>query len=233
VADVSHELKTPLTSIQGFARALLDGTAAAPDDRRRAAEIIQAEAARMHAMVMDLLELARLDAGTAELKMATLDVRLLLHGILERFAPQAARSGIALRLELPPVLPDLAGDADRLAQVFGNLMDNALKFSPPGGVVTLRAAAVRGRLDFEVQDTGTGIPESALGRIFDRFYQADRARAGGARHGSGLGLAIAREIVHAHGGRISVRSQPGLGTTFIVSLPLAPPADTLRTHRKK
>jgi signal transduction histidine kinase len=132
----------------------------------------------------------------------------------------ASAAGISLQMALPPQLPPLLGDGDRLAQVFGNLVDNALKFTPRGGTVTMRAQQDRAEIQVSVNDSGIGIPAAAIPHIFDRFYQADPARAGGLRHGSGLGLAIAREIVTAHGGRISVRSAEGRGTGFVVHLPL-------------
>jgi signal transduction histidine kinase len=116
-------------------------------------------------------------------------------------------------------MPILMGDGDRLAQVFINLVDNALKFTPRDGTVTIRAVRDKGEVQVAVSDTGQGIPAEALPHIFDRFFQADSARAGGEKHGAGLGLAIVREIVAAHGGRISVRSSPGRGTAFIVHLP--------------
>lgn len=220
VANVSHELKTPLTSIQGFAQALMDGTADDPEQRRQAAEVIYNEAGRMHRMALDLLDLARLDAGTAEFDRAPVDVLALLRGTCDKFQPMALNAGIALQMALPPSLPTLMGDGDRLAQVFGNLVDNALKFTPSGGSVTIRAMADRGEVQVSVNDTGKGIPPSALPHIFDRFYRADSARSGGGAHGAGLGLAIVHEVVAAHGGRISVRSAEGRGTGFVVHLPL-------------
>jgi len=233
VANVSHELKTPLTSIQGFAQAMLDGTADTPAARQQAAEVIFAESGRMHRMVLDLLDLARLEAGTADLKMSPLDTPALLNALVEKFTPQAQKAAVTLRVELPSELPTLIGDGDRLAQVFTNLVDNALKFTPPGGQVLLRAEAARGEMKFEVQDTGRGIPPEALERIFDRFYQVDPSRPGGEKHGAGLGLSIAHEIVQAHGGRIGVRSQVGRGTTFELTLPLSQAAATTVIRRKK
>jgi signal transduction histidine kinase len=220
VANVSHELKTPLTSIQGFAQAILDGTADTPDARRRAAQVIHSEAGRMHRMALDLLELARLDAGTAELKLARVDMQALLNGLIEKFKPLASDADVQLKFRIAKDLPDLAGDGDRLAQVFTNLLDNAIKFTPRDGTVSVRALRDGGEVQVSISDTGTGIPAQAIPHIFDRFYRADPARAGGDKHGAGLGLAIAREIVTAHGGRISVRSAQGRGTAFIVHLPL-------------
>ena len=220
VANVSHELKTPLTSIQGFAQAILDGTADSPEARRQAAEVIYNESGRMHRLALDLLDLARLDAGTADLAMSPLDLAVLLNAMVEKFAPLAARAGVTVGAQFG-ALPPLTGDGDRLAQVFTNLVDNALKFTPSGGQVTLAAQSDGAEILIEVRDTGRGISPEALPHVFDRFYQEDVSRAHRERRGAGLGLAIAREIVAAHGGRISVRSQVGQGTVFTVRLPLA------------
>jgi signal transduction histidine kinase len=221
VANVSHELKTPLTSIQGFAQALLDQTADTPEARKQAAQIIYNEAGRMHRMALDLLDLAKLEAGTADLKMAVVDMKALLQNIVDKFTPQAQKAGVALHLNVPAKLPALVGDGDRLAQVFTNLVDNALKFTPANGQMTLSAANAEAEMEISITDSGIGVPKAALSRLFDRFYQVDPARAGGEHHGAGLGLAIAREIVEAHNGKIDVRSEVGHGTTFVIHLPLA------------
>jgi signal transduction histidine kinase len=221
VADVSHELKTPLTSIQGFSQAILDGTASTPDEHRQSAQIIYNEAARMHRLVLDLLDLARLDAGIADLKREPVDLSLLLNSVGERFAMQARQANLTLEIRAA-ALPTLTGDGDRLAQVFTNLVDNALKFTPAGGLVSVTATQVGTAVEVIVKDSGTGISNEALPRIFDRFYQADASRQGGKKHGAGLGLAIVREIVRAQAGTISVRSAPGQGSEFIIRLPIAP-----------
>jgi signal transduction histidine kinase len=233
VANVSHELKTPLTSIQGFAQAMLDGTADTPETRKQAAEVIYNESARMHRMVLDLLDLARLDAGTADLKMSPLNVPALLDAIAEKFSPMAAKAGVIISVISSADLPVLLADGDRLAQVFTNLVDNALKFTPAGGTIRLQAEMMDGEIQVSVNDTGRGIPASALSHVFDRFYQADISRSRGKKHGAGLGLAIVLEIVQAHGGRISVRSQEGQGTTFVVNLPLAQSSSTAINRRRK
>lgn len=234
VANVSHELKTPLTSIQGFAQAILDDTADTPEARHQAAQVIQAESARMHRMALDLLDLARLDAGTADLKMSPVDVTVLLNGMAEKFAPLAEHAGVTISVQAEN-LPAVMGDGDRLAQVFTNLVDNALKFTPASGKVTLAARAAGASVEIDVTDTGGGISPEALEHIFDRFYQADTSRARRERQGAGLGLAIAREIVGAHGGKISVRSQLGQGTVFTVHLPFsqltASEANTIQTRK--
>lgn len=222
VANVSHELKTPLTSIQGFAQALLDDTADTPEARKQAAQVIYDEATRMHRMALDLLDLARLESGTADLEMSDVDMRSLLQNVVEKFAPQADKAGVMLRVDVPNGLPAIIGDGDRLGQAFSNLVDNALKFTPSNGRVLLSAQEAGAGIEVSVADTGSGVPNEALPRLFDRFYQADPSRAGGGHRGAGLGLAIAKEIVEAHGGKIGVRSQVGIGTTFTIHLPLAP-----------
>ncbi|NOY98917.1 MAG: HAMP domain-containing histidine kinase [Chloroflexi bacterium] len=231
VANVSHELKTPLTSIQGFAQAILDGTTDTPESQRQAAEVIYAEAGRMHRMVLDLLDLARLDAGIAEMERSPVDLTALLRNVARKFTPQARGAGVGLHVEVAD-LPVVIGDGDRLAQVFTNLVDNALKHTPSGGQVILRAVRQDGEVKILVIDTGAGIPAEALPHIFERFYQVDKSRSSGGEHSSGLGLAIVREIVSAHGGRITVRSQAGQGSTFVVHLPVARPDATTILSRQ-
>jgi two-component system OmpR family sensor kinase len=232
VANVSHELKTPLTSIQGFAQALQDGTADSPEMRQQAASVIQQEAERMHRMVLNLLDLARLDAGTLDLERTPVDIPALLHSVVEKFAPQARAAGVTLRVDAAP-LPSVTGDGDRLAQVFTNLVDNALKFTPAGGSVDLHARASASGVQVDVADTGVGIPAESVAHIFERFYQADPSRPGGQMHGAGLGLAIVSEIVRAHGGKISVRSAPGKGSTITISLPHNENALSVNPRRKE
>jgi two-component system OmpR family sensor kinase len=218
VANVSHDLKTPLTSIQGFAQAILDGTASTPDDLAKAAGVIYSEADRMHRMVLDLLELARLDAGIADFKRQPVDIAALLRGLVEKLSPQARQAQVNLRAEIGPLSP-LTGDEDRLVQAFANLIDNALKFTPANGEVVIRAGQAAGQIEVSVSDTGHGIPGEDIPRIFDRFYQTDKSRSR-ERRGSGLGLSIASEIIRAHRGTITVHSLPGKGSTFIITLPV-------------
>jgi signal transduction histidine kinase len=242
VANVSHDLKTPLTSIQGFAQALLEGATRDEAARQEAATVIHDEAGRMVRMVEELLDLARIESGQMVLERHALDMGALIGGVVQALAPAAAQKQVALAADLPP-LPPVVGDGDRLAQVFTNLLDNALKYTPEGGRVQVKAQAVMvqssprrsnplmrlraspvpagaqaGWVEVSVADTGRGIPAQDLPRIFERFYQVDKARA--ARRGSGLGLAIAQEIVEAHGGRIGVESAEGQGARFTVVLPV-------------
>jgi signal transduction histidine kinase len=240
VANVSHELKTPLTSVQGFSQAILDGTANTPEELNQAARVIYDEAGQMHRLVLDLLDLARLDSGTLDLRRAPVDVPALLRNIAEKFSPQAQSAGISINVD-STALPAVTGDVDRLAQVFTNLVDNALKHTPSGGSINLRARVAdpstgtgKGTgIQVDVADTGEGITPEALPHIFERFYQADLSRPGGEKHGTGLGLAIVKEIVAAHGGKMSVRSTLHAGSTFTVSLPLTiPDASSVRQRPK-
>ena len=221
VANVSHELKTPLTSIQGFSQALLDGTAATPEATARAARVIHQEAERMRRMVDDLLVLARFDAGQMTLARDRVELGPLLRSCIEKLTPQAQTAQVALTLDLPEQQA-VTGDADRLAQVFANLIDNSVSHTPAGGTVTISARpASEGVIEVTVTDTGEGIPPEAISRIFERFYQVDKARSRDRKRsrGAGLGLAITKEIVEAHGGTIIAESVVGLGSKFTVRLP--------------
>lgn len=257
VANVSHELKTPLTSIQGFSQAILDGAASSPAELDQAARIIHSEAGRMHRLVLELLDLARFDAGTAHLEMIALDLAGLVEGAAAQFQPAALKAGIQLEVQTEAV-PAVKGDADRLSQVLTNLVDNALKFTPPGGQVKVRLVRRDGQAAVSVADSGPGIAAGERGRIFERFYQTDKARPGrdpkaaeaqegtmeagslgpeqaGAKpagHGYGLGLAIAREIVLAHRGTLEIENNLPHGSVFVVKLPFARPDDgDLDEHR--
>jgi signal transduction histidine kinase len=216
LANVSHDLKTPLTSIQGYSQAIIDGAASNPVS---AAKIIYDEAARLNRMVVELTDLARLQAGRLSMYMTALDIGQLAEAVGQRLSIVAREKGIDLRLETAP-MPEVAGDGDRLAQVLTNLISNAISYTPSGGTVTVQTQVADHGVAVSVSDTGIGIAEADLARIFERFYQVDKAR--GPQRGTGLGLAIVQEIVQAHGGRISAVSPgEGRGATFTVWLPLA------------
>ncbi len=221
VANVSHDLKTPITSIRGWSQALLDGTAVTPTDQQHAASIIYSESERMARMVDDLLDLARIESGQIALRQERLDLQLLLDRVYQSFLPHAQEHQIVLTLDAPS-MPAVWGDHDRLVQVFANLVDNALTHTSAGGRIhlTLRRHGEKA-VEVLVQDTGKGIAPGELSRIFERFYQVEksRVRADG-RRGSGLGLAIVKELVGLHHGRVLARSEVGKGSLFIVRLPV-------------
>ncbi len=216
-ANVSHELRTPLTSIKGFAETLLAGAMADEETCRRFLTIIDNEASRLMKLVDDLMDLSRLESHAVAIEPAPVRLDDLIAEAIGRMRPQAERHRVALRsmsLDAETVM----ADRDRILQVMTNLLDNAIKFTPDGGAVEV---AVRRDLDgaaITVADSGRGISEEHLPRIFDRFYRIERSRSR-EEGGTGLGLAIAKHIVEAHGGRISVQSRPGGGSVFTVVLP--------------
>lgn len=229
VANVSHELKTPLTSIQGFAQAINEGATRDLDSARYAAKLIYDESQRMARLVADLLTLARLDTGENPLHVQTLDLNIMLPAWIERFRARADSAKVTLTLVMDAP-PPIQGDAGRLEQVVSNLIDNAIKYNREGGSVQVSAGAEMHVLAsyaakreppklyalIRVNDTGLGIPASSQPHLFERFYRADPARVAG---GSGLGLAIVQEIIAAHHGEITFESQEGVGTTFSLWLP--------------
>lgn len=232
VANVSHELKTPLTSIQGFAQAIADGTAADPAGRQHAAQVILDESGRLRRLVDDLLSLARMDAGQLAYERQPLDLVPILRAVAERASLAAAARQALIRTQLRPC-PSVRGDGDWLAQVFTNLVDNALQHLPPGGEVLISSAGEGGWAVVEVIDNGPGIPAEDLGRVFERFFQVDKSRKGGPGRGSGLGLAISSEVVRAHGGHLEVESRVGEGSRFRVRLPSLEAEDTTAARRRQ
>ncbi len=213
LANVSHDLKTPLTSIQGYSQAIVDG---ATKDPSRAAEIIYDEAARLTRMVTELTELARVQGGKLSMRMKPIDLGEVASSVANQLRVVAENQDIMLEARTPS-MPLILGDGDRLVQVLTNLMSNAIKYTPAKGQVYVRTAAEDEGVRLIVWDTGMGIPANELSRIFERFYQVDKAR--GPSRGTGLGLAITKEIVQAHGGTISVESEEGQGTAFHVWFP--------------
>ncbi|HYW86473.1 MAG TPA: HAMP domain-containing sensor histidine kinase [Chloroflexota bacterium] len=228
--NVSHDLRTPLTSISGFAGALVDGTLSGPEGAREAGRVIGEEAERMRRLVEDLLYLGRIESGELSLEREPVDLADLAHAVLARFSFRAQETSINLTVHAPrPV--NITGDPHRLSQMLDNLVENAFKHTPPSGSIEVTATREMGRLNggarttrispmavLTVHNSGSYIRPEEAERVFERFYQIDRARAGSS-NGRGLGLAIAREIVQAHAGRIDLESSPRSGTTFIVRLP--------------
>ncbi len=214
LVNVSHDLKTPLTSIQGYSQAIMEGATADPV---QAATVIYEEAARLNRMVIELTDLARLHNVQLSMQRTPLDLSQIVSAVSQRLSLMAQKKEIILEVDAPPV-PEILGDGDRLAQVLTNLISNALKYTPANGTVGVRTQVNHGGVEIIVRDNGIGILAEDLPRVFERFYQVDKAR--GPRRGTGLGLAITREIVQAHGGTISVTSAgANQGTTFTVWLP--------------
>ena len=220
VANVSHEFKTPLTAIQGFAETLLAGALDDPKNNRRFLEIIRDHAARLARLTDDLLKLARIEAGKLEIEFSSVNIIQLIEGCAETTLLKAGQKQISLEIDVPPGLPAMRGDASLLRDVLQNLLDNAVQYTSPGGHIRVSAAVGAREAVITVADTGIGIPLADQERIFERFYRVDAARSREAG-GTGLGLSIARHIVEAHGGRIWVESEVGVGSKFSFSIPLA------------
>ncbi len=219
VALVSHELRTPLTSIRGYLELVLDGEAGAvTDEQRQFLGIVERNANRLLDLVGDLLFLAQIEAGKLSLEVGSVDFAAVAAESVETARPLAEEKQITLTLATSPV-PPLAGDKTRLAQLLDNLVSNAVKFTPEGGRVDVRASASRGKAILEVRDTGMGIPAEEQEHVFERFFRTTRATER-AIQGTGLGLAISKAIVHAHGGQITLASSDGEGAIFRVTLPI-------------
>jgi two-component system sensor histidine kinase BaeS len=218
IGDVAHELRTPLSSIQGYMEGLIDGVVPANADTFQQ---VSREADRLQRLVHDLQELSRVEAGAFDLDLKPVPAGRLVEAVVRRLGRQFEEKGVALAVDLPTELPLVHVDEDRMDQVLLNLVGNALQYTPAGGKVTIRAQAAGEVVWLEVQDTGIGIPVEHLSHVFERFYRVDksRSRAGG---GSGIGLTIAKHLVEAHGGEIHVTSDgPGKGSTFSFALPKA------------
>ena len=220
VANVSHELKTPLAAIRGYAETLRDGALREEETARRFTDRLLWQCRRLQVLLDDLLTLSRLESVGPALEREPVDLAALAQRALEVLAAAAREKRIRLELRDEP-LPRLPGDANGIERLLLNLLDNAIKYNRPGGEVLLRLARRGGYAVIEVGDTGIGIPPESLGRIFERFYRVDKGRARD-EGGSGLGLAIVKHLAQSHGGRVEVESRVGRGTTFRVFLPLGP-----------
>ncbi len=224
IDNLSHELRTPLTTVSLLAETLArdaEGADVPPRMRERIAKV-EVETGHLVQMVNELLDLARIEGGT-EIRLADdVDLGLLAPASTDRLRLFAERQGVELAVEVDPAAPPVRGDEERLGQVIVNLVHNAVKFSPGGGVVTVDVRADASDVIVSVTDHGIGISATDAARIFERFYKADRARVRGG--GTGLGLAIARHVVERHGGRIWVESEEGQGSTFAFAIPALPVA---------
>jgi two-component system, OmpR family, phosphate regulon sensor histidine kinase PhoR len=218
VSNVTHELRTPLTSIRGFAETLLEGALDDPDTARHFVGIIKRESEHLGRLIEDILDLSRIEGGRWKVKQEPVNLHELAEETVGRLASKAQGLGVDLRLEIAPGLPEVLGDSGRLAQVLLNLVDNALKYTPAGGSVTVTTEDLGPLIRTKVIDTGSGMPKTDLPRVFERFYRVDKARSR-STGGTGLGLSIVKHIVEAHGGAVGVDSDLGKGTTFYFTLP--------------
>lgn len=215
--DLAHELRTPLATVEGYLEGVADGVVPADAETWR---LMRGQTARMRRLVDDLGTVARAEHGRLDLQPVPKQAADLARDVTEAVAPAFRRKGVALRLRTENDLPVLV-DVDRMHEVLGNLLDNALRHTPAGGVVEVAAASEPPGVAITVVDTGDGIPTEDLPRVFERFHRADRSRSR-ARGGSGLGLAIVRALVEAHGGQVRAESSgPGTGARFTVMLPAA------------
>ena len=218
---VAHDLRNPLGTIMLQASLLRRLEPELGPRAGKLGDVIERASRRMNRLIQDLLDTTRMETGSLPINPARVSAAQIVLASEEAHKAVAASGSLQLRVELPPELPDVWGDRDRLFQVFENLLGNAAKFTPAGGRITVGARPGEKEVVFWVADTGEGISAADVPRVFDRFWQARK----GERHGAGLGLAIAKGIVEAHGGRIWVDSAPGQGSTFAFTVPTAPPVD--------
>jgi len=218
IADVAHELRTPLTTIKGSMEGLIDGVL--PPEPEIFQQVYQ-EAERLQHIVNDLQELSRIEAGAYKLNIQPVPIQVLVSDVVARLRGQFKEKSVMLSTEIPPAQTYVLADRDRVAQVFINLVGNALQYTQAGGAVTIRAEVQSDHVRFTVQDTGVGISPEHLSMLFTRFYRVDKSRSR-ASGGNGIGLTIAKHLIDAHGGIIWVESEGiGKGSTFFFTLPLA------------
>lgn len=221
VANIAHDLATPLTAIQGFSEALADDVIIDPAARHETAQRIAREVQRLRGMVAEIRQMSSLEAGQTKLDLAPLDLQTLVDETLAVIEPECENKGITVHNDIPANTPAVLADGDRITQVLLNLLDNARRHTPEGGMLRVGAQVSSASLSLWIQDTGTGINPQDLPHIFERFYRADRSRTT-TTGGSGLGLAIVKAIISAHHGNVWAESAPGQGTRIMFTLPLVP-----------
>ncbi|MBF0504000.1 MAG: HAMP domain-containing protein [Candidatus Omnitrophica bacterium] len=220
VANVSHELRTPISSIKGYAETLLDGAMADKDNLKEFINIIHQDSNRLANLIDDLLDLAKIESGKMNIVLSPVDIRPILDRTLRVLDKLIKTKKLSISVDTSSNLPKILADDKRLAQVFLNLLDNAVKYTPEGGSIKVRFSVNDQAVVIDVADTGIGIPEKDIPRIFERFYRVDKARSR-ELGGTGLGLSIVKHIVLAHNGQVSVRSELGLGSVFSFFIPRA------------
>ena len=218
IANIAHDLATPLTAVQGFSEALADDVITDPLARQETAQRIGREVQRLRRLVADMQNMTSLESGRVQLDLAPLDLQSLVDETLVVIEPECEQAGISLHNDIPSTTPQVFADSDRITQVLLNLLDNARRHTQTGGCIRISAMPKEQVLVVSVSDTGVGIDPADLPHIFERFYRADRSRTG-ATGGSGLGLSIVKAIITAHGGRIWAESSPGHGTKISFTLP--------------
>lgn len=224
IANIAHDLVTPLTAIQGYSEAIADDVIVKPDERHETAQLIGREVQRLRRLVSDMQHMTSLEAGRLHLELAPLNLHDLVSETLAVIGSECEQGQIELHNAILPATPLALADSDRITQVLLNLLDNARRHTPPGGRITIGARPEGNVLITWVNDTGTGIHPQDLPYIFERFYRVDRSRSAANGGGSGLGLAIIKAIITAHGGSTWAQSAFGQGTTIFFTLPLAPAA---------
>jgi two-component system, OmpR family, phosphate regulon sensor histidine kinase PhoR len=221
ISNISHEIRTPLASMKALTETLRVGALEDPPAAAHFLDLMESEVDALTQIVSELLELSRIESGQVLLHFKSTPPNEILNSVLNRFHIQAERAGLSIQISLPDDLPQVLADPPRIEQVLVNILHNAIKFTPSGGKISVSVYAEgsgdESEVIIQVSDTGVGIPQEDLPRIFERFYKADRARSGG---GTGLGLAIAKHLVESHGGRIWVDSREGRGSSFFFSLPV-------------
>ena len=218
VANVSHELRTPLTAIKGYAETLLGPAGDDAATRRKFLAVIDRHSERLGRLIDDLLALSDLELGRVPMRLGAVSAAVAVDDVVQIFAERAERAGVHLQAHADPGLPLLRADGDRLRQVLINLVDNAIKYTPREGRVSVRVGRSAGGVSLVIEDSGVGIPEPDLPRLTERFFRVDKARSREVG-GTGLGLAIVKHLVHAHGGRLTIDSRYGQGTTVTVEWP--------------
>ena len=217
ISNISHELRTPLASLKALTETLQNGALTDPDAGPRFLGRINAEVDALTQMAQELLDLSRIESGQVELLLAPLAPKSLVNSAADRMRMQAERAGLKLSINCGDALPNIRADKSRLEQVLVNLIHNAVKFTKPGGEITLAAESTISGVRFAVRDSGVGIPSESLTRIFERFYRVDKSRTGS---GTGLGLSISKHIIEAHGGKIWAESDERHGSVFYFVIPL-------------